>query len=92
MVFSSHALSLALRVAMSLIWLGNMEVDFRPYRNGSLNKPTHGRNLLTLRPEELVILSTTDPGKVLDQRTGLGDTDTVRESVLRESFEIVYST
>jgi len=32
------------------------------------------------------------PEKVLDQRTGLGDTDTVRESVLRESFEIVYST
>jgi hypothetical protein len=42
---------------MSLIWLGNMEVDFRTYGDGGLNKPTHERDLLTLQPEELVAVS-----------------------------------
>ena len=41
---------------MSLIWLGNMEGDFRTYGDGGLNKPTPGRDSFALWSGELVVV------------------------------------
>jgi hypothetical protein len=50
---------------MSLIWLGNMEVDFRSHGDGGLKKPTRGGASFTLTGDKVVavISSTTVPDK-----------------------------